>query len=533
MQNLAGILTDTAARIPDRPVLKLDDTVVPYSQLDAMSAQVAGLLSDRGVEPGDRVALIMPNIPQMAFVYYGVLRYGAVVVPLNPLLKGREVAYHLTDSGSRLVFAWEGILAEALDGAAAAGGVPVISVDAGGFLQLLAEADPQAEVRAVDGGDVAVILYTSGTTGRPKGAALTHDNLRSNAEISRTLLDTTESDVIFGGLPFFHVFGQTSALNSAVMAGASISLLPRFDAGKALEIIERDGITIFEGVPTMYVGMLRHPNLGAANVSTLRGAITGGSAMPLEVLHEFERIFGTQLLEGYGLSETSPVVSFNLPGPERRAGSIGKPVAGMQVRVVDPDGRDVPAGDVGELAVRGTGVMKEYWNNPEATQAAIPDGWFRTGDLGRFDDEGNIYIVDRKKDVILRGGYNVYPREVEEVLYEHPAVAEAAVIGVPDGLHGQEIVAVVGLKEDVQPADAAARDALLAEIRAFAKERLAAYKYPRRVVLTDELPKGPTGKILKREIRLDDPPAPVPAAPVAPAAPVEQVKPVEQVEPQA
>ncbi|MDK1360701.1 long-chain fatty acid--CoA ligase [Arthrobacter sp. zg-Y1219] len=520
MQNLAGILTAAAARVPNRTVLKLDDAIIPYAALDAMSAKVAGVLADRGIVPGDRVALIMPNIPQMAFVYYGVLRYGAVVVPMNPLLKGREVAYHLSDSGSRLVFAWEGVVSEALAGAEEAGGVPVIPVDSGGFLQLLAEADPLTEVREVDGEDVAVILYTSGTTGRPKGAALTHNNLRSNADISRNLLHTVESDVIFGGLPFFHVFGQTSALNSAVMAGASISLLPRFDAGKALEIIERDGVTIFEGVPTMYVGMLRHPNLATTDVSTLRGAITGGSAMPLEVLHEFERVFGTQLLEGYGLSETSPVVSFNLPGPDRRAGSIGKPVEGMQVRVVDPDGKDVPVGDVGELAVRGTGVMKEYWHNPEATQAAIPDGWFRTGDLGRSDDDGNLYIVDRKKDVILRGGYNVYPREVEEVLYEHPAVAEAAVIGVADDLQGQEIVAVVGLKEDMQPADAAAREALLGEIRDFAKERLAAYKYPRRILLTDALPKGPTGKILKREIRVD-----AAAADPVTAPPVEQVEP--------
>ena len=506
MHNLAGILTDTAARVPDRTALKLDDTTVTYAALDAMSAKVAGILAQRGIEPGDRVALIMPNIPQMAFVYYGVLRYGAVVVPMNPLLKAREVAYHLQDSGARLVFAWEGILAEALAGAEEAS-IEVIPVNAGSFLQILAEADPVTEVRDVDGADIAVILYTSGTTGRPKGAALTHDNLLSNAEISRNLLHFGEADVLFGGLPFFHVFGQTAALNTAVLVGASISLLPRFDAGKALEIIERDGVTIFEGVPTMYVGMLRHPNLATTDVSTLRGAMTGGSPMPLEVLHEFERIFGIQLLEGYGLSETSPVVSFNVPGPGRVAGSIGKPVPGMQVRVLDPDGNELPVGEVGELAVQGTGVMKEYWNNPDATQAAIPDGWFRTGDLGRFDEAGNVYIVDRKKDIILRGGYNVYPREVEEILYEHPAVAEAAVIGVPDELHGEEIVAVVGLREDIRPTGDDAREALLAEIRDFAKDRLAAYKYPRRVVFTDALPKGPTGKILKREIRVDAPAA--------------------------
>ena len=505
MQNLASILTDAASRFPQRAALKLDDVMVPYAGLDAMSARVAGLLAERGVEPGDRIALVMPNIPQMAFVYYGVLRYGAVVVPMNPLLKAREVAYHLQDSGARLVFAWEGVADEVGRGAGEAGGVDVVPVDSTTFPALLGTVEPYSGVYPVGGGDTAVILYTSGTTGRPKGAALTHHNLRTNAEVARNLVDTRETDVIFGGLPFFHVFGQTAALNSAVLAGACISLLPRFDAGKALRIIERDGVTIFQGVPTMYVGMLRHPEVSSVDLGSVRGAITGGSAMPVEVLHEFERVFPTQLLEGYGLSETAPIVSFNQPGPGRVAGSIGKVVQGTEVRMLDPEGREVPVGDIGELAVRGDGVMKGYWNNDDATAAAIPDGWFRTGDLARFDEEGNIYIVDRKKDMILRGGYNVYPREVEEVLYTHPAVAEAAVIGVPDDLHGEEVVAVVGLKEEFRTEDEAAAHRLALDIRDFAKEHLAAYKYPRRVELTDALPKGPTGKILKRSITVSSP----------------------------
>ena len=326
MPNLAGILTDTAARVPGNTALKLDDTVISYSMLNAMSTKVAGLLRARGVQRGDRVALMMPNIPQMASVYYGVLRYGAVVVPMNPLLKAREVAYTLQDSGAGLLFAFELMLPEAAAGAEEAGGVDVIPVNADSFRQLLADTEPDEEVAEVDGGDIAVVLYTSGTTGRPKGAALTHENLRSNAEVGRQLLDTQESDVIFGGLPFFHVFGQTAALNTAVLAGAAISLLPRFDAGQALKIIEQDRVTIFEGVPTMYVGMLRHPDLAATDTSSLRGAITGGAAMPVEVLREFEDVFGTELLEGYGLSETSPIVSFNLPGEEHHPGSIGKPV---------------------------------------------------------------------------------------------------------------------------------------------------------------------------------------------------------------
>jgi long-chain acyl-CoA synthetase len=446
---------------------------------------------------------MMPNIPQMAFVYYGVLRAGAVVVPLNPLLKGREVAYHLADSGAALLFAWEGVLEEARAGAAGAGGnaVDVVPVDGGGFLQLVASTPADPGVAVVDGSDTAVLLYTSGTTGRPKGAALSHDNLRRNAEISRDLMDTKAGDVLFGGLPFFHIFGQTCALNAAVLTGATVTLLPRFDAGKALEIIERDRVTIFEGVPTMYVAMLRDPGIAGTDFSSLRVAVSGGSALPVEILNEFERVSGAELLEGYGLSETSPIVSFNRRGTTRKPGSIGTPVDGVEVRMLDDSGAEVPQGEVGELVVRGHCVMKGYWNNDEATAAAIPDGWLRTGDLARVDEDGAIFIVDRKKDVILRGGYNVYPREVEEVLYEHPAVAEAAVVGATDELLGEEVVAVVGLKAGAAPADDPAAEALAAEILAFAQERLAAYKYPRRVVFVDQLPKGPTGKILKREIK--------------------------------
>ncbi|CEA07327.1 Long-chain-fatty-acid--CoA ligase [Arthrobacter saudimassiliensis] len=504
MPNLATILTDTAARLPDSTALRIQDTAVTFGMLDGMSARVAGLLAERGVGDGDRVAVILPNIPPMAAIYYGILRRGAVVVPLNPLLKAREIAYHLRDSGARMIFAFdfEDMLAQAEAGAAEAGDVEVVAVNPATFGQLLASVEARPEVAEKADDDTAVILYTSGTTGRPKGATLSHYNLYSNARVARSLLDTQPEDVIFGGLPFFHVFGQTSALNAAVMAGASISLLPRFDPGQALQIIERDRVTIFQGVPTMYIAMLRHPAIAETDTSTVRGAISGGASLPLEVLHEFEEVFGTEMLEGYGLSETSPVVSFNLPGPDRRPGSIGKPVAGMEVRIVDDAGKDLPVGEVGELAIRGEGVMQGYWNNPEATAAAIPDGWFRSGDLARFDELGNIYIVDRKKDMILRGGYNVYPREVEEVLYEHPAVAEAAVLGVPDELSGEEVAAVVGIKEGMLPDDGPGRAELADAIRDFAKERLAAYKYPRIVQLTDTLPKGPTGKILKREINV-------------------------------
>ncbi|MHA7273631.1 long-chain-fatty-acid--CoA ligase [Arthrobacter sp. TMT4-20] len=509
MPNLANNLTSTAHEHPEAVAIKLDDVELTFSALDQWSQRVAGLLAQKDVQAGDRIALIMPNIPQMAFIYYGVLRFGAVVVPLNPLLKAREIAYHLDDSGARLVFAWEGVASEAESAvgqiaASAAQGttLEVIAADSGAFMQQLSTTEPAPQVVEVDDEDTAVLLYTSGTTGRPKGAALTHVNLRRNAEISRDLMGIATGDVLFGGLPFFHIFGQTCALNASVLTGATVTLLPRFEPGKALEIIARDSVTIFEGVPTMYIAMLRHPSVAETDLSSLRVAVSGGSALPVEVLHEFERVFSAELLEGYGLSETSPIVSFNRRGTVRKPGSIGTPVDGVQVRMLDADGAEVPTGEVGELSVSGHCVMKGYWNNDDATAAAIPDGWFRTGDLARFDEDGAIFIVDRKKDIILRGGYNVYPREIEEVLYEHPAVAEAAVIGVPDELQGEEIVAVVGIRAEAEPADDAARERLSSEILEFTKERVAAYKYPRRVLLVEALPKGPTGKILKREIRV-------------------------------
>ncbi|WP_104109079.1 long-chain fatty acid--CoA ligase [Arthrobacter sp. N199823] len=498
MTNLASIVPASAARNPGGIVIKLDDIEITYGALEVLSAKVAALLAQRGVNPGDRVALISPNLPQMPPIYYGILRYGAIVVPLNPLLKAREVAYHLQDSGATLAFAWEGVMAEVATGAAETG-TDIIPIDAN-FMALVTPLEPIHEVADAAKDDTAVILYTSGTTGKPKGAELTHENLRSNAEVSVSLFKSRDGDVIFGGLPFFHIFGQTCALNSAVMAGAAVTLLPRFDPVKALEIIQRDKVTIFEGVPSMYIALLRAPGRENYDLSSLRLAASGGSALPVEILHEFESTFKATLLEGYGLSETSPVVSFNQTDGVRKPGSVGTAVTGAQLRVIDDQGADVEPGAVGEIAVAGPYVMKGYWNNPEATAAAIPDGWFRTGDLGRRDEDGVFFIVDRKKDMILRGGYNIYPREIEEVLYEHPAVAEAAVLGKPDDVHGEEVCAVVALKDGA--AGAENPEALAAEIQEFVKARVAAYKYPRKVMIVDALPKGPTGKILKREINV-------------------------------
>jgi long-chain acyl-CoA synthetase len=493
MTNLALNLTEATTMYPERAAVRLDDLVLTYEELDERSARVASLLAAHDVEPGDRVGLMLPNVPQFPVLYHGVLRAGAVVVPMNPLLKAREIAYYLEDSGARLMFAWDATSVEAAKGAETAG-AGCIPVSPAAFDHLLGNHRPATAVTGRADDDTAVILYTSGTTGRPKGAELTHANLRRNAAVSATTLFGLEpDDVVMGCLPLFHSFGQTYGLNATVSSGACLTLLPRFDPGKALEVIQRDRVTVFQGVPTMYVALLNHPRRDQFDTHSLRVCVSGGAALPVEVLRGFEDAFGCSILEGYGLSETSPVASFNHPDRQRKPGSIGTPIQGVEMRLVDRLGGDVPAGEVGEIAIRGHNLMKGYWRREDATREAIPDGWLRTGDLARQDEDGYFFIVDRKKDLIIRGGYNVYPREVEEVLYEHPAVAEAAVVGVPHPTHGEEVGAAVVLKPGAQvtPAD----------LQAFCKQRIAAYKYPRHVWLEAALPKTATGKVLRREVQ--------------------------------
>jgi long-chain acyl-CoA synthetase len=490
--NLAKNLTDTTRAHGGRIAVRVDNAAMTYRALDDASARVAGLLHERGLKPGDRIGIMMPNVAEVPVVYYGVLRAGGVVVPMNPLLKAREVAYYLGDSGAGLVFAWHSFADQARGGADQVNAESVV-VDGDSFPGLLAAATP--DFRVVDRGDedTAVILYTSGTTGHPKGAELTHGNLISNTDVTRTdIVGARPDDVIFGGLPLFHVFGQTVALNVAVAAGACLTLLPRFDAEHALRIIADHGVTVFEGVPTMYVALLHQPNRADYDTSTLRMCISGGAALPVEVLRGFEEAYGVSVLEGYGLSETSPVASFNHPNREHKPGSIGTPIRDVEIRLVDGEDHDVPQGEVGEIIIRGPNVMKGYWQRPEATAEAVRDGWFYTGDLARVDEDGFLFIVDRKKDLIIRGGYNVYPREIEEVLYEHPAVAEAAVIGLPHPALGEEVAAAVALKPGAA--------VTAAELRDYVKSQVAAYKYPRHVWIVDSLPKGATGKIQKRDI---------------------------------
>jgi long-chain acyl-CoA synthetase len=495
--NLASILIDAAERGPEKLAFKLDDVEVSYGALAQGTAQLAGVLAERGIGPGDSVGVMLPNVPYFPVAYYGVLRLGAAVVPMNVLLKGREVEYYLEDSGAKALIAWHGFEEEARVGAAAAG-VELIVVEPGEFEALMGAAEPVLEVADRDEQDTAVILYTSGTTGSPKGAELTHVNLLTNARVNvETLIKITADDRLLGALPLFHSFGQTCTMNAGVLAGATISLIPRFDPVKALEILQRDEITVFMGVPTMYNAFLAVPNHKDYDTSNLRTCISGGASLPVETLNAFEQEFGAKILEGYGLSETSPVASFNHPDKERKPGSIGTPIQGVEMKLVDDDGNDVPMGgdEVGEIAIRGHNVMKGYWRKPEATADSIDsDGWFKTGDMARVDEDGYFFIVDRKKDLIIRGGYNVYPREVEEVLFAHPAIQEAAVVSVPHADLGEEVGAAVALK--------AGEQASAEEIQEHCKSQVAAYKYPRHVWFVDELPKGPTGKVLKREIEV-------------------------------
>lgn len=494
MTSLSANLVASKNRHPGRTALRCDDLQFTFAEFDSAAGRVATLLEQAGIEPGDRVGVMLPNTPAFAIAFYGIMYRGAIAVPMNPLLKAREVAYYLSNSGAKALFATPAFASEATAGAAEVGAQCWI-VDDGALMKLIADLPGQDSPVERGENDLAVILHTSGTTGKPKGAMLTHGNLGRNAEVGvRTLVETGPDDVVMGCLPLFHVFGLTCGLNGAVLAGAMLTLIPRFDPRKALEVVERDAVTVFEGVPTMYSALLSFANeAGRESTRSLRTCVSGGAALPVQVLADFEIAFGCTVLEGYGLTESSPAAAFNHPHRLRKAGSIGTPIEGVQMRVVDLDGVEVPQGQAGEIQIRGHNVMKGYWNLPDATKATITrDGWLATGDVGRVDEDGYFYIVDRTKDLIIRGGYNVYPREIEEVLYEHPAVAEAAVIGIPHDSLGEEVGAAVALKKDaIADPD---------ELREYVKARVAAYKYPRQIWLVDALPKGSTGKLLKREI---------------------------------
>ncbi len=500
--SVASILAESAVRHADRPAVVLGDQTLSYGQLWTQARQYAAVLRERGIGAGDRVALLLPNTPHFPLAYFGVLALGAVAVPVHALLRSEEIAYVLTDSGAKALVCAAPLLGEGGKGAELAG-VPVLAVMDGGDASIeridtLAPAAPPIDALVLrERADTAVVLYTSGTTGQPKGAEITHLNVLLNVVASATYsFDLGPDDVVLGCLPLFHTFGQSCCMNTAFFVGASIVLLPRFDGRQALELLVRHRCTVFMGVPTMYIALVAAGKAGDLR-PTLTTALSGGAALPVAVLEEFEQVFGTPVLEGYGLTETSPVATFNQKSFPPRPGTVGKPIWGVEVEVARAEVEErielLPTGELGEIVCRGHNVFKGYLNQPEATAAAIVDGWFRTGDLGTKDAEGYLRIVDRKKDMVLRGGYNVYPRDVEEVLLRHPSVGQVAVIGLPDPTYGEEVCAVV-------VADPAGGEIGEDALRAWAKERLASYKYPRRVMFTDALPLGPSGKVLKREL---------------------------------
>lgn len=514
MLNLSVLLQDAARETPDRDAIVFGDIRLAYSFVESVAGQVANLLRARGIEPGDKVALSCPNLPYFPMVYFGALKAGAVVVPLNVLLKPREIAYHLADSQAKALFCFEGTpelpLGEMghagfeqaagcehfflLPASLSATESPIEGAEL--FWTALAGQPGTFDTERTDATDTAVIIYTSGTTGQPKGAELTHGNLLMNAMVDDTLFYRTLHDTSLVTLPLFHIFGQTCVMNVGFYRRATLVMQPRFDAKQAVELMVREQVNIFAGVPTMYWSLLTD-GTSPEDIETirqnLRVAVCGGAALPMEVIKGVEDKFGVVVLEGYGLSETSPVASFNRPDRPTKPGSIGLPVWGVEMKLIDDDWKEIEGEGPGEIAVRGHNIMRGYYNRPEATAEAIRDGWFRTGDVARRDEDGYYYIIDRSKDMIIRGGYNVYPRELEEVLMTHPQVSLAAVVGIPHPSHGEEIKAYV-----IRTPDATVTEG---ELVAWGKEQFATYKYPRIVEFRDELPMTATGKILKRELR--------------------------------
>ncbi len=501
---LAAVLAESAHRHPDRDAVVMGQERISYRALWEQTRRYATVLREAGIGPGDRVALLIPNVPDFPRAYYAILSLGAVVVPVHALLVAREIGFVLTDSQAKLLIVAGPLLAQGRPAAEQAG-VPLLAVmgdpaDGSGASRLdlsAAEAEPIGSYVERRPDDEAVILYTSGTTGTPKGAVLTQLNMTMNAMVSSTsVLLLLPEDVILGCLPLFHSFGQTCAMNAGFFAGAALVLLPRFDGVAALEIIITERVNVFMGVPTMYMALLEAARADDRRPA-LRTAVSGGASLPVAVINAVAEVFGADIWEGYGLSETSPVATFNQPVFGRKAGTVGRAIWGTEAAIAAAEIEDridlLPQGEVGEVVMRGHHIFAGYLNNPQATAAVLVDGWFRSGDLGVLDEDGFLSIVDRKKDLIIRGGFNVYPREIEEVLAMHPGVAQVAVVAVPHSRHGEEICAVVirsAQGGDLEP------EALIE----WSKERLGRHKYPRRIEFVTALPLGPSGKVLKREL---------------------------------
>ncbi|MBN6188401.1 long-chain fatty acid--CoA ligase [Aneurinibacillus sp. BA2021] len=480
---------------PNDTALLYHDTKVTYGELDRTIAQYATYLQQNGIEAGDVVALSCYNTPEFIYIYFAIARLGATVVPLNLTLTMEEITYIIRNADTKALFIHENILtklhmpAAQLQAALGLQNVFIINPDTSAAIAAI---EP-AEMVGVNPRTISTLLYTSGTTGKPKGAMLSHENLLANTVSCNRLLQLNEKDVFMCVLPMFHTFGFTTSVLLPLYAGAAIVIHEAFHPKEIMQSLVQNHVTVFCGVPAMYVVLAQALRSGKVEFPDLRLAVCGGSAMPVEVLNLFNHQYHIPLVEGYGLTEASPVVSLNPLDGEKKAGSIGKPLPGVNVRIVDEKGNDQPAGGEGELLVQGPNVMQGYYKLEETTKETIVDGWLHTGDIAYMDEEGYIFIVDRKKDMIITRGLNVYPREIEEVLYRHPAVLEAAVIGVPDSVKGEVVKAFVVPKEG----ETLDRRSVLD----FLKPHLANYKMPRFVDVVDTLPKNAAGKILKKELR--------------------------------
>ncbi len=543
VKNFADVFHEVAQKFPNKTVMIFEGKKVTYAELDKYSSSFANFLQkELGIKKGDRVAIYLPNIPQFAIALLGIWKAGAVAVPHNPLYVERELEYQLNDSGSKAIITLDEV-----------GGVNfyqrvlnvkdktpiehIIVTNIGDFLpsikailgrllgkvpkkkkipgtydlmEILKNYPPEYEKVDVDPiNDLALLQYTGGTTGVPKGAMLTHTNLLHNAFGVKAWGPVTENDMMMGVLPFFHIYGMTVSLLTTLVSGATIILVPRFEVEHVLKLVQKYKVTFFPGVPTIYVALINYPEIKKYDLSTIRACISGAAPLPVAVRRRFMELTGGILVEGYGLSEASPVTHVNPMDDVNKIkdGSIGIPFPNTDAKVVDIEtGEDLPPGEVGELVVKGPQVMKGYWNKPKETEETLKDGWLHTGDIAKMDEDGYFYIVDRKKDMINAAGYKVWPREVEEVLFQHPSVKEAAVIGVPDPYRGETVKAYIVPKEEYKEVltNEAKREELIRDLDKFCREHLAAYKVPRLWEFREELPKSLVGKVLRRVLREEE-----------------------------
>ncbi|MEP7213544.1 MAG: long-chain fatty acid--CoA ligase [Acidobacteriota bacterium] len=518
--NLASIVSHHARLAPQKEAIVWNDVRLTYGQLDALSNKVANALIEMGIGHGDKVALNCPNLPFFPIIYYGIMKAGAVVVPICVLFTPREIEYHLRDSDAKAVFVFAGTpelpmgasTKAAFDAAETCRDLVVITKSPGEhspidghktIYELIGEQPDTFEMFPTRPDDTCAILYTSGTTGQAKGAELTHLNIMSNVTTTWNthlpVLDFTDGEqkTVLITLPLFHTTGQTVQMNTNLYGGNRVVLLPRFEPHTTIDTMMREKVNFWVGVPTMYWALLRYVDETDFDVSrikeTMKVCTSGGAPMPVEVMKAFEEKFGVRVLEGYGLSETSPLACFNHLEKPSKPGTVGQAIFGVDVRCFDEDDGEVPRGTRGEVVIRGANVMKGYYKRPEATAVAFRNGWFHTGDIGIMDEEGYLAIVDRKKDMILRGGYNVYPRELEEQIMTHPAVSLCAVIGVPDERMGEEVKAFVVLKPGAELSES--------DFLTWCRRQFAANKYPRHIEFRESLPIGGTGKIFKRGLR--------------------------------